>query len=192
MSFSRFLCLGTLFASSFVSAASGQPSPPTHADPVLLTIMQQELNRAMSSLSKSDPAPYFISYETTEEFSSIIFGSNGALMGTLARHERSADITVRLGSRELDNTHGENRFNAVATASLPLEDKPDAIQRVLWLNTDRMYKKASQSFLEVKTTTKVQADEEDSSADFSVEKPQVFIGKAALPPNFDQHEWEEK
>ena len=192
MTFSRFLCFGTLLASFLVPVASGQSSPTTNPDPVLLTIMQQELNRAMSSLSKSDPVPYFISYETTEEFSSIIIGSNGALMGTLSRHERSADITVRLGSRELDNTHGENRFNAVTTASLPLEDKPDAIQRVLWLNTDRMYKKASQAFLEVKTNTKVQADEEDSSADFSVEKPQVFIGKAALPPNFDQHEWEEK
>ena len=146
----------------------------------------------MSSLSKADPAPYFISYETTEEYSSLIMASHGALVGTLSRHERLADITVRLGSRELDNTHGENRFNSVASISLPLEDQADAIQRVLWLNTDRMYKKASQAFLEVKTNTKVRADEEDSSADFSTEKPQSFIGKAVLLPNFDQHEWEEK
>src|SRR5579859_1451562 len=192
MSFFRVLCLGTLLAAFVVPSASGQSAPTTNPDPVLMTIMQQELNRAMSSLSKADPAPYFISYETTEEYSSIIIASNGALVGTISRHDRSADITVRLGNRELDNTHGENRFNAVASASLPLEDKPDAIQRVLWLNTDRMYKKASQAFLEVKTNTKVHADEEDSSADFSVEKPQVFIGKAVLPPSFDQHEWEEK
>jgi predicted Zn-dependent protease len=192
MSFFRVLCLGTLLAASFVPPASGQSTPTTNPDPVLMTIMQQELNRAMSSLSKADPAPYFISYETTEEYSSIIIGSNGALVGTISRHDRSADVTVRLGNRELDNTHGENRFNAVGSTSLPLEDKADAIQRVLWLNTDRMYKKASQAFLEVKTNTKVHADEEDSSADFSVEKPQVFIGKAVLPPNFDQHEWEEK
>jgi len=192
MSFFRVLCLGTLLAAFVVPSAFGQSTPTTNPDPVLMTIMQQELNRAMSSLSKADPAPYFISYETTEEYSSIIIASNGALVGTISRHDRSADITVRLGNRELDNTHGENRFNAVASASLPLEDKADAIQRVLWLNTDRMYKKASQAFLEVKTNTKVHADEEDSSADFSVEKPQVFIGKAVLPPSFDQHEWEEK
>src|SRR5947209_3980448 len=192
MLFSRFFCFGTLFAASFVPAVWGQSTPTTNPDPVLMTIMQQELNRAMSSLGKADPAPYFISYETTEEYSSIIIASNGALVGTISRHDRSADITVRLGNRELDNTHGENRFNAVASASLPLEDKADAIQRVLWLNTDRMYKKASQAFLEVKTNTKVRADEEDSSADFSVEKPQVYIGKAVLLPNFDQHEWEDK
>jgi predicted Zn-dependent protease len=189
---SRFFCLGTLFTAFFATAVWGQSTPTTNPDPVLLTIMQQELNRAMSSLSKADPAPYFISYETTEEFSSIIIGSQGALLGTISRHDRSADITVRLGSRDLDNTHGENRFNAVASINLPLEDKADAIQRVLWLNTDRMYKKASQAFLEVKTSTKVRADEEDSSADFSVEKPQVSIGNAVLLPNFDRHEWEEK
>lgn len=191
MLFSRFFCLGTLLAAS-VPAVWGQQTPTTNPDPVLLTIMQQELNRAMSSLGKADPAPYFISYDTTEEYSSLIIASHGALIGTISRHERLADITVRLGSRELDNTHGENRFNSVASVNLPLEDKPDAIQRVLWLNTDRMYKKASQAYLEVKTNTKVRADEEDSSADFSTEKPQVFIGKAVLLPNFDQHQWEEK
>jgi len=37
-------------------------------------------------------------------------------------------------------------LNAITTASLPLEDKPDAIARVLWLNTDRMYKKAAQGY----------------------------------------------
>ncbi len=100
--------------------------------------------------------------------------SNGALVANVKRHDRTVDISVRVGSRDLDNTHGENRFNAVTTASLPLEDKPDAIARVLWINTDRMYKKAAQGFLEVKTNTKVRADEEDSSPDFSTEKPQVL------------------
>ena len=63
---------------------------------------------------------------------------------------------------------------------------------MLWINTDRMYKKAAQGFLEVKTNTKVRADEEDSSPDFSAEKPQVYIGKEIVPPKFDQHEWEER
>ena len=63
---------------------------------------------------------------------------------------------------------------------------------MLWINTDRMYKKAAQGFLEVKTNTKVRADEEDSSPDFSSEKPQVYIGQEIAPPKFDQHEWEER
>lgn len=154
--------------------------------------MQQELQRAMTSLSKSDPAPYFISYAATEEFSTVIMAGNGAIVANIGRHERTVDISVRVGSRDLDNTHGEQRFNAMTTAALPLEDKPDAIARVLWLHTDEMYKKAAQTLIEVKTNTKVHAEEEDSSADFSVEKPQIYTGQAALPPKFDQHEWEER
>jgi TldD protein len=175
-----------------VPGLRGQEAAPGAADPLLLNTMQQELDRAMSSLSKADPAPYFISYSVNEEFGTIIMAGSGALVANIKRHDRSADISVRVGTRELDNTHGENRFNAITTAALPLDDKPDAIARVLWLNTDRMYKKAAQGYLEVKTNTRVRAEEEDSSPDFSLEKPQVFMGKGSVPPGFDQHEWEER
>ncbi|HEY3770822.1 MAG TPA: metallopeptidase TldD-related protein [Candidatus Angelobacter sp.] len=187
---SLFLCfLSTLFVAPTLV---GQTATQGATDPVLLRTLQQELDRAMTSLHKADPAPYFISYAGNEEFGSVIIGSNGALMANVKRHERTVDVSVRVGSRDLDNTHGENRFNAVTTASLPLEDRPDAIARVLWINTDRMYKKATQGFLEIKTNTKVRADEEDASPDFSTEKPQVYIGKESVPPKFDHKEWEDR
>jgi TldD protein len=192
MSFFKSSFLAVSLAVFSISSLSAQSSPSAVPDPVLLSVMQQELQRAMTSLSKSDPAPYFISYSATEEFGTVIMASNGAIVANIGRHERTADISVRVGSRDLDNTHGEQRFSAMTTATLPLEDKPDAIARVLWLHTDQMYKKASQTLIEVKTNTKVHAEEEDSSADFSVEKPQVYAGQAALPPKFDQHEWEER
>jgi TldD protein len=181
-----FLCLLA------APALFGQSAAPGAADPQLLKTMQQELDRAMSSLNKADPAPYFISYSVNEEFGTVIMASSGALVANMNRHDRTADISVRVGDRELDNTHGENRFNAITSASLPLDDKPDAIARVLWLNTDRMYKKAAQGYLEVKTNTKVRAEEEDSSPDFSVEKPQSFTAKDTPAPKFDQHAWEDR
>ncbi|HVG92504.1 MAG TPA: peptidase U62, partial [Alphaproteobacteria bacterium] len=187
---SLFLCL---FLSLLAAPALlGQTAAAGANDPVLLQTLQQELDRAMTSLSKADPAPYFISYAGNEEFSSVIMASSGSLVANIKRHDRTVDVSVRVGSRDLDNTHGENRFNAITTASLPLEDRPDAIARVLWINTDRMYKKAAQGFLEVKTNTKVRADEEDSSPDFSSEKPQVYIGQEIASPKFDQHEWEDR
>jgi TldD protein len=192
MQFSKPLCIWLLLLVFSASLVSAQSSPSTAADPVLLKALEQELDRAMTSLSKADPAPYFISYSVDEEFGKVIMASNGALVGSINRHERTADISVRVGSRQLDNTHGDNRFHATATASLPLDDKPDAIARVLWTNTDRMYKKAAQTLLEVKTTTKVRADEEDSSPDFTDEKPQVSVGNATLPPQFDSRQWEDK
>ena len=122
----------------------------------------------------------------------MIMANSGALVANMKRHDRTADISVRVGSRDLDNTHGENRFGAITSAALPLDDKPDSIARVLWLNTDRMYKKATQGYLEVKTNTKVRAQEEDSSPDFSVEKPQTFTAKDTAAPKFNQHEWEDR
>ena len=192
MSISKVVVLGLFLGVSLVPGTAVQSSPSATSEPVLLRTMQQELDRAMSSLSKAEPAPYFISYSASDEFNSVIIASNGSIVANINRHERVGSITVRVGGRDLDNTHGENRFNAVVNATLPLDDKPDAIARVLWLNTDRMYKKASQAYLEVKTNTKVHAEEDDSSADFSTEKAQVSIGKLAVPPKFDQKEWEKK
>ena len=169
-----------------------QSDSATSADPVLLKTMQQELDRAMTSLSKADPAPYFISYSVDEESGKFIIASNGALVATVNRHERTADISVRVGNRQLDNTHGENRFHATTTTTLPLDDKPDAIARVLWLATDRGYKSAAQTFLEVKTNTQVKAAEDDASPDFSQEKSQVSVGALSATPQFDQKTWEEK
>jgi TldD protein len=192
MSFFKSFFARLFFCLLAAPALFGQSATPGSTDPQLLKTMQQELDRAMSSLSKADPAPYFISYSVNEEFGTVIMASSGALVANMNRHDRTADISVRVGNRELDNTHGENRFNAITSASLPLDDKPDAIARVLWLNTDRMYKKAAQGYLEVKTNTKVRAEEEDSSPDFSVEKPQSFTAKDTPAPKFDQHEWEDR
>jgi len=188
----KTLIVGLFLAVLAIPAGGGQAAPSRPGESVLMRTLQQELDRAMSSLSKAEPAPYYISYSATEQSGAVIVGSNGAIVANIDRRERSVDISVRVGSRDLDNTHGDNRYHAITTAALPVEDKADAIARVLWLNTDRMYKRAAQSYLEVKTKTKVRAEEEDSSPDFSMEKPEVHVGKTSLPPDFDHKAWEER
>ncbi len=189
---SRLSLPGLFLVVLFAHLAWAQAAPSGNADSVLMHSLQQELDRAMSSLAKADPAPYFISYSANEENVGVIVGSQGAVIADTTRHGRTVDILVRVGSRDLDNTHDENRFNAITNATLPLDDKADAIARVLWLNTDRTYKKAAQTYLEVKTRTKVRAQEEDSSPDFTSDKPEVHVGKVALPPGFDRKAWEER
>jgi TldD protein len=193
MSSPKHLFVWLFLAILCVPAFSQQSSSPGQAgDPALMKILQQELDRAMTSLSKADPAPYFISYSAGDDVSTVIAGSNGALLANINRHDRNVDISVRVGGRDLDNTHGENRMSSVITAALPVEDKADAIARVLWLNTDKMYKHAAQTYLEVKTNTKVRADEDDNSADFTTEKAQSYTGPAVPQPTFDQKDWEGK
>src|SRR5258708_3855553 len=145
MSISRLFARGLLLSLGFVAGAASQSSQTVKSEPVLMRTLQQELARAMSSLGKADPVPYFISYSVNDEFNTTIIAGNGAIVANMNRHERIGSITVRVGGRDLDNTHGEGRFNAVINAQLPLDDQPDAIARVLWFNTDRMYKKASQA-----------------------------------------------
>ena len=42
--------------------------------------MQAELERAKTSLEKSDPAPYFISYEVYDQHTMVVAGTYGTIV----------------------------------------------------------------------------------------------------------------
>lgn len=152
--------------------------------------MQAELSRASTSLAKSDPAPYFISYTVNDQSIVVLAGSYGGLLTDVSLDRRQADVTMRVGSPTLDNTHGSSRPSGMSSGSLPLGDNPDALAHVLWELTDREYKRAAPAYLNVKTNIAVRADEEDKSPDFSKELPQTHIGAALDRPAFDRGAWE--
>ncbi len=189
-------------------------------DPVLLSVMQGELDRAMKSLGtgpaaaqgsgaagasapapgadgKNAPAPkpYFISYSVSDAETVQMAAAFGALTADTANRQRMADIQVRLGSVAEDNTHGAHRNSALTTTPLPLNDDRTALARSLWFATNRGYGRALDSLLQVKTEQQVRAKEEDSSADFSAEKPVDAL--VAADPKFtpstplltDKAEW---
>jgi TldD protein len=56
--------------------------------------------------------------------------------------------------------------------------------------TDREYKRAVPSLLNVRTNTAVRAEEEDKSPDFSKEKPQTHMGELVPAPPLDRPAWE--
>jgi TldD protein len=170
------------------AAAAKTPSAST-GDPIL-RVMKGELSRASSSLSKTDPAPYFVSYTVNDQNIVVLVGAYGSLLTDAALQRRQADVVMRVGSPALDNTHGQSRASGMTSGSLPLGDDPDAISRVLWELTDREYKRAAPAFLNVKTNTAVRAEEEDKSPDFSKEAPQTHTGEALKPQSFDRAAWE--
>ena len=178
-----------------LSAAPAEKSAPASApsasagDPIL-KVMQGELSRASGSLSKTDPAPYFLSYTVNDQDIVVLVGAYGSLLTDAALQRRQADVVMRVGSPALDNTHGQSRASGMTSGSLPLGDDPGAISRVLWELTDREYKRAAPAFLNVKTNTAVRAEEEDKSPDFSKEAPQTHAGEALKPHAFDRAAWE--
>jgi TldD protein len=168
---------------------TSRPAPTARAstDPVL-KIMQSELSRATTELAKSDPAPYFTSYTVNDQDIVVLVGSYGSLLTDAALRRRQADVTMRVGSPALDNTHGQSRPSGMTSGALPLGDDSDAIARQLWELTDREYKRAAPAYLNVKTNTAVRAEEEDKSPDFSKEAPQTHAGSLVVP-GFDRAAW---
>jgi TldD protein len=157
---------------------------------VLLETMQHELQRATTALSKSNPAPYYLSYTATDINGFFIAGANGSLMASNGFQRRQADVIMRVGSAALDNTHSHSRSTGILSGALPLNDDPDAIARVLWQLTDREYEQAAAAFLKVKTNTAVQSEEEDKSPDFSQEAPQTHLDDSRAHVSLDQKGWE--
>jgi TldD protein len=166
---SALICVFAIFLKPALNPAS---AAETGKNDVLISAMQQELHRAQGDLGKLDPAPYFISYSVYDQTSGMALGGQGSLINSIHARKRSADVIVRVGTPALDNTHEENRGSALSSGSLPLNDDADAIAHVLWQLTYGEYRKASQAYLNVKTTTQVHAQEEDTSPDFSQETPQ--------------------
>jgi TldD protein len=169
--------------------AAVKPASGAGADVVLAT-MKTEMTRAKTDLAKSDPAPYFLSYTVYDQDQIVIAASYGGILSNSTSRRRSADVTMRVGTPELDNTHGQSRASGMTSGSLPLNDDPDAEARVLWELTDRAYKRAAPAYMNVKTNTAVQAEQEDKSPDFSKDAPQVHSDAKLKEPPFDRSAWE--
>ena len=164
--------------------------------------MTSELQRAYTMLGRqSQPKetsddrllpPYFLSYSVTESDSVSIRAQFGAIVGSTTSHVRVGDVQVRVGSAKLDNTHGDHRASAVNSIQLPLTDDREALMRTLWLATNNGYSTANDNFLRVKTESQVRAAEEDTSPDFSEQKPQVKIEQPAPAVMLNRAAWERR
>src|SRR5260370_639675 len=145
--------------------SASAPTAASAANDPVLKAMQSEITRATAELGKTEQPPYYLSYTVYDQDFAVLAGAYGSLLTNSAAQRRFADVTMRVGAPELDNTHGQSRPSGVNSGSLPLGNDGDAIARVLWELTDREYKRAVPSLLNVRTNTAVRAEEEDKSPD---------------------------
>jgi predicted Zn-dependent protease len=171
-------------------------APASIAPSVLMDAMSAELDRAMTSLSKAaqpnQQPPYYIGYDTHDLTNLSIVAEHGAILSGDQSHQRTVDITVRVGDWKVDNTHGMHRASALHTVDLPLTDDRPAIARALWWGTNACYGTALQSFLKVKSELAVQTKEEDNSPDFSKQDAVKAEQPPIPPPTFDRKAWEQR
>ena len=189
-----WICLSPgLLCGSSATAASND-GPGTNGQVSLLEVMRGELTRDMQTLAKNatatQPAPYFISYDAHDVATTTVLAQAGAILNSGENHQRTVDITIRVGDPKLDNTHGAHRNSAMHTVALPLADDPAALRRALWWGTDTGYGNALRTYLNVETEATVHAREGDRSADFSQQKSIEAVQPAAAAPGTDRAAWE--
>src|SRR5262249_2023683 len=107
--------------------AKSEAKPAAAAPDVVLKAMQNELARATEGLAKSEPAPYYLGYTVYDQNLVVLVGAYGSLLTDTAVHRRQADVTMRVGSPALDNTHGQSRPSGMSSVTLPLGYNQDAI-----------------------------------------------------------------
>jgi predicted Zn-dependent protease len=146
--------------------------------PPLVATLSLELDRNFRLLKeKADPPPYYMAYQVTELESASASATLGALTSSApSQRSRRLDITVRVGAPKLDSYHRMLGDSAHFTAGIPLaiEDNPAAIQRTIWLETDRVYRLAAERLIKVRNARRMNVKEEDDSDDFSSAPPAVY------------------
>jgi predicted Zn-dependent protease len=147
--------------------------------------LAEELQRNFEILKqKADPAPYFLGYEVTEREFHNITGSFGAISSNSSGRRRILDVTMRVGSPEMDNYRRirGDLPQFTAGAPLPTDDNPAAMKRRLWLETDRVYRLAAERLIKLRTNTQVRVEAEDKSGDFAAAEP---VTRVSAPSRLD-------
>ncbi len=183
--------LGILLASAATLAAPNSAQAPT---PPVLTAMQQELDRSIATMGKSEPSAYYISYTVADRQYAEVSGSNGALLSSSDTTARWLEVQTRVGDYKLDDTHkvGERPSWTSPGTTVSLDDDIPVLRREIWRETDRQYRAATEALIRVKTSQEVQVQTTEGSApDFSKEKPHVSIGPH-VTLTVDRTPWEQK
>lgn len=170
--------------------------PARGATPVL-EAMKQELERSVETLSKQQTPLYYLSYEITESVRASVAASFGHFSGSSQGRRRLADIDLRVGSYDLDNTHTiRSRFGRFSQrfdrggVEVPVDDL-QALRSILWHQTDKKYKQAVERLAKVRADVRIKVEEEDQAGDFTAEKPEELV-EETVSLTMDQALWKEK
>jgi len=164
-----------------------------------LQALKEELTRAYRVLSNTQPVPaYFLQYELWQERELYLNSSLGAIFYDYDNHNAYVDIDIRVGSPGLDNTHeirGSDDFDYMSwipkTLAVPVDQDPDGIKALLWLETDRAFKDAQEKYTKILAERQVKVTETDTSPDFSPAPP-VKYKEETKEINIDPESWRQR
>jgi len=163
---------------------------------LVLDAAQKELKRTMEGLKEKQLPPYYLSYYIYDSNVLNIEAVNGKILKNSEDKSRTLDIDLRVGNYKFDNTHivrGEafNMGSERNAYDLPLDDNEIALRNAIWFATDQHYKKAIEGYERVLTNTTIKVQEEDTSADFTIEKAYTYSEKPKTL-TINKNLWEER
>lgn len=148
-----------------------------------------------AELAEQAEPPHWMAIGAVAVDELYLSAKNGVANQPVRNRFRMADVDVRVGSHELDNTHkirdaGWFDDGNKAAVNLPLDDAEDgAIRKALWRATDSAYRQARKRLLKVKNNLAVKVETEDESGDFS-DSPQSVHSGTSSALNIDVERWQ--
>jgi len=198
VSYSRFV-LRVVLALTLgrASVATAQRVDST-AHGAVLAAMRLELARSLKTFSSQPTPPFFLSYDVTETRSIGMRGAFGTISGADDTRRRALGVDLRVGTPEFDNTHEVAGgmpsfafFERYALAQVPLGEDTLAMRRVIWYQTDALYKRAAEQLARVKASAQLRVTPEDTSPDFSHEPATKYL-EPPVELQYDRAEWERR
>jgi TldD protein len=164
----------------------------------LINILDEEVQRELQTLKQQETPAYYISYRVDEMSTYSIAASFGSLATSLGSKTNRLTVTIRVGTPKLDNFHtlrgSPDNSGFSLPAELPSAEEPLAVKQVLWSATNEAYQQAVSKLARVKANVAVKVQEEDNSADFTIEEAKNYIEPTLKPGDFkyDIPYWENR
>ena len=163
-----------------VSSATGTPSP-------VFELLESELQRNLARLSSEErevPA-YFLAYDLIARQQLWLEAQEGVIVRDSADRDRTIDIDVRVGGRQLDNGHTQGGNYGPGNGlgvGLPISvgNEPMSMSQALWMLTETQYRDALEALSRAESDEQLRIQDEDKpeSPDFSKEEPMTHVEPA--------------
>lgn len=163
-------------------------------DDPLLHALVTELDRTTAGWKGEPDAPYFVGYRVDDGKWIDVSATDGALARSEERRSRVLDVSARVGSPELDNTHPlRGSHDGFAREgyhqALPVDGGDLALRTAVWNATSDAVREAQERILRVRANRAVKVAEDDRSPDFTLREAVIDLGPHAAV-DVDLSAWE--